>query len=539
MGVNVINDTSSQDIRMPAAAAISSGDLIINTESGKASVASAGLTISQNNNTTAGPSALWANNALSSYTSSSGQNPTSPNIVQLSTGGIALALRGDQSSSSSSTLKIFFRNQLGGVPYFNVTVSSATIDNQIIRSMGSVGFVVAWVESSTTLKFAIYSNTGTAIKAATTVSTVASSNLRYFNVNVLTNNYVVISYNRGGTLYFIIYDTAGNVSVAETTVEASSATNISVRPLSSGGFVIYYYTTAAKFGRYNSSGVLQGSLTAISGSSSLFDFADQTQTCLELTNGNLLFLFLDSSNWPQFAIYNSSGSSVKTATDVLGSTVTRNTGYVSNSQFPGVCVTSSGFTIFTKGTSQWYYASFNSAGSNLIGFATAGGGISESSTNTAVNTLQAFDLGNAGFAVYTKTYNTTCCGVNYSSSLFCSSLTGVLIGNRVNFQTASSTVIQNQYGILTSDGSFFGNYWHSGGSGQLYVQSYAVQRKSVIGVARNSVSAGGTVRVSTVGTFTLNSSYGAGGTFDQRSATVPGTKGTVLGTSAVLFGLSS
>lgn len=117
------------------------------------------------------------------------------------------------------------------------------------------------------------------------------------------------------------------------------------------------------------------------------------------------------------------------------------------------------------------------------------------------------------------------------------SLTGDIVGSRVNFTGDTTIPIYNQYGILTSDGSFFGNfYWSS--SESTYAASYSLQRKSVIGVARNSVSANGTVRVSTVGTFTLNSSYGFGGAFDQRTATIPGTRGSVLGTSAVLFGLS-
>jgi hypothetical protein len=70
--------------------------------------------------------------------------------------------------------------------------------------------------------------------------------------------------------------------------------------------------------------------------------------------------------------------------------------------------------------------------------------------------------------------------------------------------------------------------------------SYTINnlRKSVLGVALNSVSAEGSVRLATKGNYQLTASYASGGNFDNRATAVPGTKGNVVGTTANLFGMT-
>ena len=95
--------------------------------------------------------------------------------------------------------------------------------------------------------------------------------------------------------------------------------------------------------------------------------------------------------------------------------------------------------------------------------------------------------------------------------------------------------IKHLWALLTASGVLCVSYYkHNAG---LRFATYATLRKSVIGVALESASAGALCRVGTKGTYALTTAQPLGGAFDQRTATIPGTRGTIAGSSAVLFGM--
>jgi len=490
MGINVLNNTSSQEIITTAGANITSGDLIINAESGFAFAASNALTIAQNNNTTAGTSALTANTNTGSSNFYGGIYYSSSKIrtCQLSNGTLVTGYAGNGTGSSTNNVNIVFKTLLNGAPVGAISISQSGVYWVLVRAL-STGFVVLWANGSSELRFAIYNNSGTAILSSTVVSggVYNASNSECFDIRVTSNNEIVIAYSISSNgLRFKRYNSSGVLQGTETTVEASITGNyIAINPDTSGGFWIYYYREQA------------------------------------------------SAAW-KFAIYNSSGTLITTI-DFAGS----DTGFAANQSIPGICLTGTGFTIFARGSnSPGYFWVYDANGGQLRGrtqtsFTSWGSG----STSAFYETYsKLFSLGNAGYVVLNGYYDSGN-ALNYLT-LLCFTSSGTTVGSSTTIINAASTRFGQISSVLTSDGSVYYAYISNAGNSQNFYGMYAVQRKSVIGVAQNTVSANSSVRIATTGSYTINSDFFAGGNFDQRTATVPGTKGTVTGTSAVLFGMS-
>lgn len=538
MGINVLNNTSSGEVRLTAGNTVASGDLVVNAESGYAYPASSALTIAQNNNTTAGMSAISAlTTATTTGFRGSGitQNVAS-SMVQLSNGTIVNIYSGDGSASTTTNLNITFRNLQGGYILAPIVIST-TANAYRVRTIGSTGFVVAWV-NSTTLYFAIYDNSGNVIQSATSVATITAAYPNYWDVNVNTNGDIVLAYSKTAAagVFFTRYNSSGVIQGSEVTVEATTATfPIRVLPQSNGGFFVYFCKTPAwKFGRYNSSGVLQGSLVTVMSAAGLaYGCWDNLAT--ELPNGNVVFLGAGSSSWPYYAVYNSSGTVVKSSTAIGNAS----TAYNQQNIVPGVCVFGSGFVLLTAGTSGSNTFGYDSSGNSLYAnVASAFTGATAQSTQNWNNSYQLFNLG-TNIAVYFSGYNSGCTSYFLLWAWVMSPISGATSGSTQTIIAGgtNSSGISDLCGVLTQDGSLALKYCNMQTSNEYY-GTYSVQRKSVIGVAQEAIATSGTGRVGTVGTYTINQSFAAGGNFDQRTATVPGTKGTVAGTSAVLFGMN-
>lgn len=541
MGINVLNNTSSQEIITTAGANLTSGDLIINAESGFAFTASSALTIAQNNNTTAGTSALTSNRNTGSadyygyyFSGNRGRN------CQLSNGTLVTVYNGNGTSDASANVNIVFKTLLNGAPVSPISISQSNVYWSLVRALSS-GFVVLWANAANELRFAIYDNNGTAVLSNTLVSSgIANySEVSSFDVKVTSNNEIVIAYSISGTngIRFKRYNSSGVLQGTETTVEAASFSSIlAINTDTSGGFWIYYLNSTNsiwRLARYNSSGTLQGALTTVVSNSTEIRYGDLDSLTTRLTGGNVVLIGPGaSSSTPHVYVYNSSGTSI-TSINFAAS----NSTYAFTQSIPGVCLTGTGFTIFSRGTSSsgffWIYSANGGElqGRTQTSYTSWGSG----GTGTYETYSELFSLGNAGYAVLNGYYDG---GAQTYLTLLCFNSSGTTVGSATVPVNTSGTRFGQIASLLTSDGSVAYTYTFNTGNSQNVYGMYAVQRKSVIGVAQNTASANSSVRIATTGSYTINSDFFAGGNFDQRTATVPGTKGTVTGTSAVLFGMS-
>jgi hypothetical protein len=87
------------------------------------------------------------------------------------------------------------------------------------------------------------------------------------------------------------------------------------------------------------------------------------------------------------------------------------------------------------------------------------------------------------------------------------------------------------------DGVVFYSYFAVGPQ-QMMFGCHKINRSSVLGIAQNGASNGGSITVNGAGNFNLPCSqfFHHGSSFDRRCMMPPGTRGTVGGISATLFG---
>lgn len=537
MGSNVINSTLPQQFVAPAAAAITAGDLVVNLESGYINSTQTSLSIDQSNKTTAPLGAITAvANLNPSGTYGDNNQFWGSTSALLGNGNFVTAYVGD-GTTGTTNINLVIANTIN-TPVATITVSDSSISYYRVKKLNSSSFVVAWQQSGT-LRFAIYSNTGTTIKAATTIATVTNSGDTYWNFGCLTNGNVVFSwYDSGGGANYAIYDSTGTSVLASTVIEAGAAPRyIAVLPLSSGGFVIYYYRTAAtvnyKFARYNSSGTLQGSLTTLSGTNGTWT-ASAVQTdanlAIELTNGNLLFQKPSTGNYPFGYVYDSTGTLVRASIDFSGQATTYNLANVC----AAICATEYGFAVVGSGNSSNRYLNTYDFTGAVLRYRTAINITLTAIANSGNSGGLLFNLGAAGFAYFSSANTATCTPYSIQLAAFYSN--GNTRGSIINLGGGASTnQFTNMSVISMPDGILIPSYRFNNTT--IQNGTYASIRTSVLGVAQNTVSASQNCTVYTQGTFAINQTIPAGGQFDQRTATVPGTKGTVVGTSAILQGI--
>lgn len=530
-------------VKMTVEAATTAGDLGMNTEGGVAVVPSSNLPISVVNNATAGASAVRAMAQV---------EPTNPslygrggnmakNMALLGNGNVAEVYTGDGSSTATNSLNLRVKSPLGADLSGRIVVSTDTGPWARIAKLNSTQFVIVWATSASVIKFAIYNNDYTQAVAPVTVGT-ATSGATYtlWNFAVNAAGQIVIAYSKvtSNNLVFARYDATGTLQGSEATVEAGATPAcIAVLGCANGDFVILYYrqaaTTAYKFARYNSSGVIVGSLTNVVTTTSQINTGDFSQTICELVGGNISLSVAGASDGsPDVYIYSS--------TNTLVSTI--NFGTSTANPLAGVCATlvpfGSGFAVFalvTGGakTAMWV---FDASGNPLLGKTLVGGGNGIAANSAATGSgVGAFVNGQGGFSVFRSAFDST----NYNATFFVIDAAGNLIGSEIVLKTSDASaavtdgcIVRGALGIAAIGFTSILN--------SMYVQDgfYNTQRRSILGAALDTVAAGAQCRFATKGSYTLNANYGMGGQFDQRSASVPGTRGTVIGNSAVLLGMA-
>lgn len=551
MGISTLNNLSTQELVLlnGTGSTIAAGDLVTNTESGGISVANPALSIAQNNTTSANIVAISAVGTLSTTSRFSNVSAYSQAGDQLSDGTLVFAHTGD-GSSQNNNVRLSYRTLTGGVPFSTVSVATASsVQNLTVRRIGSAGAVILWTLNTGAFSYAIYNNSATQVKAPTQIlASMPSSNAlnEGWDVGVLTNSNFVVAYRKptSNDLAFSIYDTTGTIVGTEVIVEAaSSASVIKVLPQSGGGFIVYYYrstaTNAWKFARYNASGALQGSVTTVFTGTQTLNRSNLSQIATELNNGNIVLVYPVSTAYPRFSIYSSTGSLVKGETLLHSDSNLENTGRTAQNIPPGITKTSSGFTVVSIGTTNGFTQTVydNIGGVLRAGFARGLSGFQVTNGNGGNGAINLIDLGGAGvLAIHRNEMNG--CTSNYYSGAFKFSLLGTEAASSVlTLSNGGASNITGLFHFLCADGSVALGYGDNNAASALY-GTYSVQRKSIIGVAQEPIAANATGRIATVGTYTINQNFSSGGNFDVRTAAIPGGRGTVVGSSVVLNGVT-
>lgn len=532
-----IATTQSDDlgiVTMTANSTIAAGDLIINTDGGRATKATTDLDFSTNNSTTAGAttistdsnfenSGVWATNSSYRYRSS----------CELSNGNIVHCFGGNN-SSTGQWANFVIRNVGNGTVVSRVQVSSdASVEAIRVYSLtGQDKFVVIWAFGST-IAARIYNNDGTAVAAAFNVFTnnQGPQPVYWAASHLSDGGFVIIS---NGTpspypLRFRRYDSSGTLQGSETTVEASgNPLYISIAPLSSGGFVVgWYNNTNSRHSvtKYDSSGVIVGSQQNISNSATTINKGNwDDNQIIELSDGKIASIYGNSSTSTLHVSLRNSDLSLLKDIDLTS------TGFSSsNACWPGMCRFGSGFAVTGWQSGSIRLLTFTNSGGNLsnnaVGMSNAGG------TPVTMCGTDVTHFGGGFFGIFSV--GNTDGGSTYDQKYGVFRATGGVSGSVIVLQTGLSQT--DIYG-----------FWHSAGihvskkTNSSRTNSYTINnlRKSVIGVALNSASADGSVRLATKGTYQLTSSYDSGGNFDNRATAVSGTKGNVVGSTANLFGMS-
>jgi hypothetical protein len=541
MGINVLTNREQQIITTTSNG-VTAGDLVTHLESGRVARTNTTLGVTGETVTTAGASALRAVAVMEATGTGWGGNTPIDGCqqnVEFANGEIGFVYAGN-GTTNTTNINFRVRNVRGADVIPRTIVSTNTnIDATRMLRVTATTAVIAWGRNtSNDLQFMLVNNDGTTAVAAQTVSglSAGTGSSTYWNVAVCPNGDIVFAYYpTGGTdLRFKRYDSSGVLIGSETTIEAASNPRyISVLGCANNDVVFFYYrnaTTAAyKAARYNASNTIQGSLVTVLTGANPITAGDTQNLATELSNGNLVFFTSsgDSAS-PDFHIYTSAMALVRTID--LGTTTTEQ----QSSIFPCCVPEANGFALFclasgsSNNTTLRKYTNDGLGVTPTVAFTM--GGTASSGQN---NVLRVFSLGSAGYAVARQDLVS---GPAYGASIASVSPTGVLNGTQIVTRVSGTTAISNFSALLHSTGVLVLSYL-DGLSVRPTDGYYHMQRRSLLGVAAETAPAGSNVRVLTQGTYTINQSMDIGGAFDSRTAVVPGGRGTITGTTAVLGGI--
>ena len=533
MGRTTTNQSNDLGIvSMTAGADISAGDLVINSDAGKAAKADAGGAFSNNNSTAEGATVLASARAV---TNESGQwflstSRRERSSCELSNGNIVHTFSGN-TGDPDNWVNFVIRNSGNGTLVSRVQVSNLTsIESiQVVSLIGQNKFVVSWGIGAN-IYTRVYDNDGTPVTSAITVFTDnQSGSARYWHISALKDGGFVVAANKSVSPYalrFKRYDSSGVLQGSETTVEASSNPfEISIIPVSDDGFVIAWYSAVNNrhsMSKYNAAGTLVGSQQNIPTSSSSNNgkgnWADNQ--VIELSDGKIAKLYNHSST-SYWRVSLRSSSLALLADVTLGS-------YSDNQPFPAMCRYGNGFAVV-----PW-----NGGSARLLLVSNSGGVISDNSTslsvsgqNVAACGTEVTYFGGGYFGIFSIGNNDG--GSSYEHKTTVVNELGVSSGSVRTL--LSATTSYHHYAFWNSSNILISRYALTTNT---YTMSTNNLRKSVLGVALDSVSADQTMRVGTKGVYQLTQDFAGGGNFDNTAATVGGSRGVIVGASANLFGIN-
>lgn len=531
MGTHIISysQSSAQVINGLAGQAITAGDLLSNAETGYLTVASDKLGLAFENNITQGPVAIKAIANLESASNHDYGMNAIRRMAALDNGNIAVVYSGN-GTNDSYNLNLRILSPLGGDVVAKSTLTTDTCYAYRCLKLNSSKFLVAWITGAAALRFIVFNNDGSVAVAAVTVATLGSSSSSHWNIGLLASGQIVLAYYKsGGNCCFSRYAVDGVLQGSETIIEAAAnPLYFAVLGCSSGDFVVTYFrgaaTTAHKLARYTGAGVIVGAVVTVVTGGSILTSGDHTNGLIDLVSGNVVYASASasSSNITVF-IYSSSNVLIKSI-DLTSSIIA-----VEVPQL--IPLNGGGFAVIGRYGAKTNLLTFDASGNGIMP-ATPIGGDGAYSATSAGSGVTAFSMGAAGFVVLRAGTN----GTNYDVRLFTVSPVGTLTGSELVLKASDATAIYTTSAVLLPNGVLAVAYKGDTGTSLLRFGVYNVIRRSIIGVAAESVAANTVVRALTNGTIPINQSFGVGANFDNTATVIPGAKGSVVGNTAILRG---
>ena len=402
---------------------------------------------------------------------------------------------------------------------------------------------VVWANNSSLAYFAIYTNAGASVVAATAINgatAVTAARKSPVSGCQLTNGNLLITWSDSSNTYYTVYSASGTLITAATNLNVSTLVRYhQTIALANGGFVVAGSAgqgSNVRYSVFNSDFVLQ-----VNGNTA---FTGDNAVCCQLTSGNIAIAAHDTGV-PQYTcgVYTLSGSTIYNNGTTSSSNATMSILALPNGDF--AVVNNSNTQLKVYSWSGTFSSNLGSAVSTITGL--AGNGVSSTvqiNTNgTATIYITTYGT-NIGF--YSVTFPTTA-----ATSLNSVSIT-TLNASVVTYAVGGSSItslngkIAFYYGAVTTSYptlTFVSTSTLTSGTTVLYGPNYTPKENyTLLGVAATTVAAGNTGSVITNGgSVTLNTNYptvttpvsfnyqGANNSFAQR--------GTVVNKVAILKGL--
>lgn len=537
------NDTPATDLFITPGATVTEGDLLTLYENGRVAPTDVAMGTTLALNTTAGVSAVTPHfNWISSAYGTANINSHGRAVSALANeSGFAFVYLGDGTTPGTNVNLSIATTQAGAINFRTTVATGTSFVFAQITTLASNRLLVYWGQNTQDVFFRVYNADGTPFTSAVTLPTINSFGTGLVhNFEQLRSGDLVFVAQRAGTtnLSFVRYSEAGVLQGTETVIEAASAPNtVMLLACANGDFVVKYFRSAAtqaeKIVRYSSTGVIVGALTTIQTSANA-SRGYQRQSIIELSNGNIVFCGSSAATATTFIYVYSSALAQISALDITttGSGIARmNVPLVTfGTGFAFACAAAANTVVI---------GTFNASGvqlqrQNLVATPSPFNG-----SDTDDGWIQIlYNLGpsllfiNSAVNTTGPTYQVAAVQITpiYNGSIF------PLVGSVLVLEASGGTYFAQVSAAVTASG-VMGYFRGRSASSNINFGTYRNLRSTPIGIAKTSGVAGGSfVQVQTVGTGRINQNFGAFGNFDSRSNVVGAQRGTINGSSVILYG---
>lgn len=385
----------------------------------------------------------------------------------------------------------------------NVESAALNSSNNGCCILTNGNIVYTYSGASHQLRFALHKPDGTVLVAPTVVF--AATGVRSAVAPLPGGGFVVVHDGAVSTPYWAIYDAAGT-PVTNGTLASATVQHVAVTSLPSGDFIYGFVDSGvAKFRRYNSSGVAQGTLTTVDSavSGNYFD----------LTTMGTGFACVWASNSPnalEFARYDATGTLQGSVGSVAQSAAP---------SFPRVTGTADGgFALVWQNTTTNtpYYAVYSVAGAVVKA-------VTQLTTLSGAASLRMCGLPTGGFVVAAQ---------QGSRLYFINNLWEV--DSFISFSAAMGGSFLNEVAALVDGGIvLFG----TDGSQNARYARYSAFAVTVVGVALSAAAVGQNALVETFGVSPLTQTFSEGGSYNHNGSSAPGNRGAIFNGSLFMKGL--
>lgn len=403
------------------------------------------------------------------------------------------------------------------------TQSSSILSLNVVPLSGG-GFALLYVNGTNNPVIAVYNNSGTVVLGATVVEAVTS--ILSISLTALTSGGFAVAYfNSTGFVYrYAVFSATGTVVLAPATVTtgtaiATYANSVSICTLSGGGFVVSCGVTNGTnsttwFALYNNAGVIQGALTSAGANTST---SGGFITSVGLVGGGFALAINATGIGQVLQIWSAAGVQV-------GGTLTLAS---------AVWVSPNGFAISALPNGNVAFACAATSTDKSIAYANGTtGALIASQTGTAIpvgTSMGMSALSNNGVVIHSNNgvtqLDANCAVVGPLNS----AVPGVISGANyicIVLQLTSTPFVT--WAVASSSTNV-----------TMAVLNATIQKRTPIGVFAASAASAASVPVQYVGNITLSTGFVQPYAINQQSASPPGVKMSIVGNSAILYGIQA